>query len=74
MKLKTKLYKLTEKALKELDIQSFSFKGNFAKPEGDIVTHDLDRGYFTVTTNSDDSKMKISFQLLPYEDIIICLE
>ncbi|MEN9917075.1 MAG: hypothetical protein RLY40_1007 [Pseudomonadota bacterium] len=74
MKLKTKMHKATEKALKSIpDIYSFKIYPEFFKPEGEIITQSIDKGYFKVDINDSETRIKINFQLLPYDDIIINL-
>ena len=75
MKLKTKLYKRTEKILKGIpDVYSVTFKGNFFKPEGDIVLNNLDKGYFKVEINDSETRARIIFQLLPFDSIVFELD
>lgn len=75
MKLKTKLYKAVKKELESLGFYSISYDNELynSKPMGSVLTQDLDRGYFKTELNSDDSKAKISFQMLDIAPIIITL-
>lgn len=74
MKLKTKLHRATEKALKAMpDIYKFTIWAECVIPEGEIITQSIDKGYFKVIVNDTRTRIKINFQLLPYDDIIINL-
>ena len=44
-----------------------------SKPMGSVLTQDLDKGYFKTELNNDDSKAKITFQMLDIVPIIINL-
>lgn len=75
MKLKTKLYKAVKKELETLGFYSISYDNEMfnSKPMGSVLTQDLDRGYFKTELNADDSKAKLTFQMLDIAPIIITL-
>ena len=75
MKLKTKLYKAVKKELESLGFYSITYDNEMynSKPRGSVLTHELDRGYFKTELNADDSKAKITFQMLDIAPIIITL-
>lgn len=75
MKLKTKLYKAVKKELETLGFYAISYDNEMynSKPMGSVLTQDLDKGYFKTELNNDDTKAKITFQMLDVAPIIITL-
>lgn len=75
MKLKTKLYKAVKKELESLGFYSITYDNAMynSKPMGSVLTQDLEKGYFKTELNNDDTKAKISFQMLDIAPIIIIL-
>ena len=73
MKLKTKMRKIVENHLKSLDFYKIDFYNETFKPEGKIITNSLDIGYFKTELSNDESKIRISFQLLEISPIIISI-
>jgi hypothetical protein len=73
MKLKTKMYKKVKNQLDAMGFYKVSFDKYHYRPAGEIVTQDLDRGYFEVDLNNDETRIRINFILLEIEPIIINL-
>ena len=75
MKLKTKVYKAVKKELESLGFYKITYDNEMynSKPMGSVLTQDLDKGYFKTELNNDDSKAKITFQMLDIVPIIINL-
>lgn len=73
MKLKTKLYKIVKAELEALGFYKITFDSELynSKPMGSVITESLDKGYFKTELNNDDSKAKITFQMLDIQPIII---
>lgn len=71
MKLKTKIYKKVEKQLKSMGFYQIHIDSNTFKPSGYVITDNLEKGYFETQLNNDESKLRITFQFLPIEPIIL---